>query len=101
MSTAARPVPVPVAPAPPVAPARAALAEARATTNRVARTFALACRLLPRHVRDDVYLLYLLLRTLDDLVDEQHPEAAKRIEAVAAWAEGRPASRTRELALLD
>jgi len=77
------------------------LAEARATTHRVARTFALACRLLPRAVRDDVYLLYLVFRTLDDLVDERRPEAADRVEAVAAWAEGRPGARTREVAALE
>ena len=58
------------------------------TTRRVARTFALACRLLPREVRDDVYLLYLVFRTLDDLVDDGMPEAAARIAAVEAWAAG-------------
>ena len=47
------------------------LIEARATTKRVARTFAIACRLLPRGLRDDVYRLYLVFRTLDDLVDER------------------------------
>ena len=62
------------------------VAEARATTRRVARTFALACRLLPPGVRDDVYLLYLVFRTLDDLVDERRPEAAERVGAAAAWA---------------
>ena len=45
------------------------------TTRRVARTFSLACRLLPRDVRDDVYLLYLVFRTLDDLVDDGDPDA--------------------------
>jgi phytoene synthase len=76
-------------------------AEARATTHRVARTFALACRLLPRTVRRDVYLLYLVFRTLDDVVDEQQPGAAARIAAVEAWAAGTPGERTREVAVLD
>ena len=67
------------------------LAEARDTTRRVARTFALACRLLPRGVRDDVYRLYLVYRTLDDLVDERRPEAAERVGAVEAWCDD-PAS---------
>jgi phytoene synthase len=68
--------------------------EARDTTRRVARTFALACRLLPRSVRDDVYLLYLVFRTLDDLVDDGRPEAAARVSAVEDWARGGlPASR--------
>ena len=77
------------------------LVEARAVTRRVATTFALACRLLPAAIRDDVYLLYLVFRTLDDLVDEGFPEAAGRVEAAAAWAEGRPGPRTREVDLLD
>ena len=73
--------------------------EARATTERVARTFALACRLLPRSVRDDVYLLYLTFRTLDDLVDEGDPRALARIVAVEAWAAGE-APTSRESCLL-
>ena len=81
-------------------PPHPALGEARATTRRVARTFAIACRLLPRAVRDDVYLLYLVFRTLDDLVDEGRAEAGARVEAVAAWAEGRPGERTREVDVL-
>ncbi len=63
--------------------------EARATTRRVGRTFALACRLLPRAVRDDVYLLYLVFRTLDDLVDFGAADAEERIAAVEAWAAAR------------
>ncbi|HWE14014.1 MAG TPA: phytoene/squalene synthase family protein [Solirubrobacteraceae bacterium] len=81
-------------------PPHPALGEARATTHRVARTFALACRLLPRAVRDDVHLLYLVFRTLDDLVDDGRPEAEARVDAVAAWAEGRPGERTREVDVL-
>jgi phytoene synthase len=70
------------------------LDEARATTERVARTFALACRLLPRDVRDDVYRLYLVFRTLDDLVDDGDPQADARVAAVECWArEGAVASR--------
>ena len=79
------------------------LLEARTTTQRVARTFALACRLLPRDVRDDVYLLYLVFRTLDDLVDDGMPEAPARIAAVEAWCDGAAPSsaETRILADLD
>jgi 15-cis-phytoene synthase len=75
-------------------------AEARATTNRVARTFALACRLLPREIRDDVYLLYLVFRTLDDLVDDDRPDAPERVAAVEAWASGETAGGP-EVAVLD
>ena len=63
----------------------ATLSMARDTTRRVARTFALACRLLPRSVRDDVYRLYLVFRVLDDLVDFGDPAANERVAAVEAW----------------
>ena len=69
---------------------RTVLAEARTTTRKVARTFALATRLLPGSVRSDVYLLYLVCRRLDDLVDEGHPAAAERLAAVEAWTRGQP-----------
>ena len=75
------------------------LEEARTTTRRVARTFAIACRLLPRGIRDDVYLLYLVFRTLDDLVDFGEPEADERLAAVESWCEG-GAARSRESLLL-
>ena len=76
------------------------LEQARSTTQRVARTFALACRLLPRSIRDDVYLLYLVFRTLDDLVDEGGPDAEQRIEAVERWCDGEAAC-SEETAILD
>jgi phytoene synthase len=63
------------------------LRAARGTTHRVARTFAIACRLLPREVRDDVYRLYLVFRTLDDLVDDGDPRAWERLTLVEAWCE--------------
>ena len=76
---------------------------ARDTTHRVARTFAIACRMLPRDVRDDVYRLYLVFRTLDDLVDFGDPRAAERVAAVDRWcATGRASSpEARILADLD
>jgi phytoene synthase len=76
-----------------------ALLEARATTRRVARTFALACRLLPAAVRDDVYRLYLVFRTLDDAVDHGDPAAEERVAAVERWARDGAAS-SREARLL-
>ena len=70
----------------------ALLPEAQATINRVARSFALAARFLPRDVRDDINLLYLALRRLDDLVDLEAPsgsaqraDAQQRLAAVRTW----------------
>jgi len=70
----------------------ALLPEAQATINRVARSFALAARFLPRDVRDDINLLYLALRRLDDLVDLEAPsgsaqraDAARRLAAIRTW----------------
>ena len=80
--------------------ADAVLTEARETTNRVARTFSIACRLLPREVRDDVYRLYLVFRTLDDLVDDGLHDAAARVAAVEAWCDGAAAPDTLEVRLL-
>ena len=76
------------------------LLEARETTHRVARTFSLACRLLSRDVRDDVYLLYLVFRSLDDAVDNGESTAEERLAAVEAWASGTSA-RSREVRVLD
>ncbi len=59
--------------------------QARRTTRRAARTFSLACRLLPRDIRDDVYMLYLVFRTLDDLVDDGAADADERVAAVERW----------------
>lgn len=54
-------------------------------------TFAPGLRALPRAVRADVSRLYTVLRTLDDLVDEDSPQAPQRLEAVERWARGQPA----------
>jgi 15-cis-phytoene synthase len=54
-------------------------------------TFAPGLRALPRAIRPDVARLYTVLRTLDDLVDEDSPQAPARLEAVERWARGHPA----------
>ncbi len=77
------------------------LDEARQTTRRVAKTFTIAVRLLPRAVRDDVHLLYLVFRTLDDLVDDGRPEAEPRLAAVEAWCTEAPGAQTLEVRILD
>jgi 15-cis-phytoene synthase len=46
--------------------------------------------LLPKRLQKDARALYKLLRTIDDLVDEQHPEAAQRVHAVERWTRGSP-----------
>ena len=87
------------------------LGEARNTINRVARSFSLAARLLPTDRRHDVELLYLVLRTLDDLVDidiraggSSREAAEARIAAIERWTRGEPlapGSHVRELIILD
>jgi phytoene synthase len=54
-------------------------------------TFAPGLRRLPNACRADVSRLYSVLRTLDDLVDEDSPEAPQRLEAVERWARSQPA----------
>jgi 15-cis-phytoene synthase len=49
-------------------------------------TFAPALALLPSGARADVARLYRVLRTLDDLVDEDDPRALARVQAVERWA---------------
>src|SRR5205085_3186804 len=68
------------------------LAHARAVTHSASRTFGLACRLLPREVRGEVYRLYCAFRTLDDLVDDGDPDAGAALDAVERWASGGPAA---------
>lgn len=70
----------------------ALLPEAQATIDRVARSFGLAARFLPRDVRNDINLLYLAFRRLDDLVDLEAPsgsaqraDAQQRITAIRTW----------------
>jgi phytoene synthase len=95
-----------------LSPAVAAhIGEARSTINRVARSFSLAARLLPTDRRHDVELLYLVLRSLDDLVDVEiraggsSREAAEaRIAGIERWTRGEPIgtqATDRELIILD
>jgi phytoene synthase len=51
-------------------------------------TFAPAMRLLPDQSRADVRTLYAVLRTIDDLVDEDDPRAPERVGALEDWAHG-------------
>jgi phytoene synthase len=49
-------------------------------------TFSAGIRLLPRDLQVDARQLYYLLRTIDDLVDEEDPLAEQRVEAIERWA---------------
>jgi phytoene synthase len=51
-------------------------------------TFAPAMRLLPGQTKADVRTLYGVLRTIDDLVDDDDPRAPERVEALERWARG-------------
>jgi phytoene synthase len=51
-------------------------------------TFAPALALLAGDLKRDIRRLYRVLRTLDDLVDEDDPRAPARVGAVERWARG-------------
>jgi phytoene/squalene synthetase len=63
-------------------------------------TLAPGLQLLPKNVRSDVYRLYDILRKLDDLVDNDQPQAAQRLDAVEAWTRGEQ-TETYETRILD
>jgi 15-cis-phytoene synthase len=65
-----------------------------------ASTFSAGLLLLPRSLQQDARSLYYLLRTLDDLVDEDDPRASERVEAVEQWARGECALDTAEVCTL-
>jgi 15-cis-phytoene synthase len=68
---------------------------------QTASTFDPAIRLLPRDLQQDARKLYSLLRTLDDLVDENDPEAAYRVGAVERWTDGHEADTLETRILAD
>jgi phytoene synthase len=51
-------------------------------------TFSAGLLLLPGDLQADARRLYHLLRTVDDLVDEDDPQAAQRVDAIERWARG-------------
>ena len=85
---------------PRVWPAAGYVPEAEQVMQRVSRTFSVASRLLPREVSDDVVLLYLVLRTLDDFVDEDDPRADEAVDGLETWVATGDVV-TREAAILD
>src|SRR5580700_303541 len=53
-----------------------------------ASTFSAGILLLPSNLQTDARRLYHLLRTVDDLVDENDPQAAQRVNAIEHWTRG-------------
>ena len=68
-----------------------------------ASTFSTGIRLLPPDLQADARRLYYVLRTVDDLVDEHHPQATHRVQAIESWASGQQTEtpETRILAALS
>jgi len=84
------------------APASGQTGQARRDPASVlaASTFSAGLLLLPRSLQADARSLYYLLRTLDDLVDEDDPRAGERVEAVESWARGEDTFDTAEVRTL-
>lgn len=57
--------------------------------------------MLPVDLQVDAQLIYKVLRTIDDLVDESDPRAAHRIDALECWAQGQEANTPETRILTD
>jgi phytoene synthase len=64
-------------------------------------TFSSGVSLLPGGLREDARRLYYLLRTIDDLVDENDPRAASRVAAIERWTRGEQAATPETQALTE
>jgi phytoene synthase len=64
-------------------------------------TFSAGIRLLASDLQADARQLYRVLRTIDDLVDEHDPEAARRVQAIESWAAGQEEDTPETRILLD
>jgi phytoene synthase len=58
-------------------------------------------RLLPVDLQADARRLYHVLRTIDDLVDENDPRATQRVEALEHWAHGQDTDTPETVILTD
>jgi phytoene synthase len=63
-------------------------------------TFAPGLALLPPSIKADVECFYRVLRTIDDLVDEDDPRAQERVVALERWAHGEAAESREARALV-
>jgi phytoene synthase len=59
-----------------------------ATSALDTSTFSACVRLLPADLRADTQRFHRMLRTIDDLVDDEDPQAEQRVEAIECWARG-------------
>jgi len=74
-------------------PGTGSIADSRRSTQQrrnpasvlAASTFSAGILLLPSDLQADARQLYYLLRTVDDLVDENDPRAAQRVGAIEQW----------------
>jgi phytoene/squalene synthetase len=64
-------------------------------------TFSAGIRLLPGDLQADARSLYRVLRTIDDLVDDEHPQAEHRVRAIEEWAQGHKADTPETRILAD
>jgi phytoene synthase len=64
-------------------------------------TFSAGVRLLPGDLQADARNLYRVLRTIDDLVDDENPQAEHRVEAIERWARGQQADTPETRILTD
>ena len=83
------------------APTDTQAASVRAASAPDASTLVPGLRLLPRDIRTDVYRLYDVLRTLDDLVDEDRPQAGELIDVLERWAHNEQADSPETRVLTD
>jgi phytoene synthase len=64
-------------------------------------TFSAGIGLLPSDLKADTCKLYGVLRTIDDLVDGDDPQATPRVEAIERWVHGREADTPETRILAD
>ncbi len=64
-------------------------------------TFSAGIRLLPGDLQADARYLYRVLRTIDDLVDDENLQAEHRVEAIERWARGQEADTPETRILAD
>jgi phytoene synthase len=77
-------------------------AEQREVTSALdTSTFSAGIHLLPSDLQADARDLYRVLRTIDDLVDDEDPRAEHRVETIERWAHGQQADTPETRTLAD